>query len=305
MRKNLLVLVLALSACTTARIEPDLNRFAQEVDAAAKSLKPVLTSGLAKDAEERLTFGADNQETWFLSDACADALAVRAATPVGRCQIERVPTTDKLPPVGNATAAAVNISALQDYVAALALLASATSETELIAAYGAALGGLENIGAELGGGGLADFVKGLEDRSAQTESVVDFAIKTLRFQRMREVVLDADPAVQTAARNLQLQLMQMHADPTFDRLAKRLGDADNAVLEADTSDGPAYRAALVELQNAHVAFVAHYARSIYVSVAMIGKAHGGLAGALRNPGKPEEIVDYITALKALSDSLKE
>ena len=265
----------------------------------------MLSPGLALDVLARLDYAADKAEIWMLSDECSDALAARIRTPVALCQIEKSQTSEDPPPIGHATAAKNNIEGIENYVAALNLLSSASTEAELIASYGAALGGLEKMAASLGGSGLTDFIKGLSERQEQTDAVVDFAIKTLRFRRMREVVLRADPALQRSVRNLQLQLMQLNADPKFDALQKRLTSARDDATEAKMEDGATYRPILEELESAHAAFVAHYEKSIYVRVAMIGKAHSGLARALRNPKNPEEIVEYLEGLKVLAATLKE
>lgn len=300
MRNAVVGAILVLCSCTTARVAPEIETFAEAVADTGKAVTPLLRPSLRAEADQALTVAAERGDVWLLTDACRDMIRARPGALAETCGIERIRTDESPRPIGAATAATRRMGVLVDYVAALELLADAGTDREVTEAYGAALAGLENLGKAAPSEGLAGIVAALKGRRGQTDRVVSYAVGALRFNRMRSVVTRADPDVQEVVRDIQLSLFQLRADPEYHRLADALIAAEEAALVADPADPVAYRAALAGLEAAHAAFFAHYDSSIYVKVGRIAVAHAALARTLRRPGSAEEAIDYIKSLRALA-----
>jgi len=151
---------------------------------------------------------------------------------------------------------------------------------------------------------LVDFIKKRQDNKAKTDAVVSEAVATLRYRKMREVVLKSDEDVRAVARELQLNLINLDVDKGFKAESDALRDANIAVLTADTNNPVAYRAAIVDLQTQHESFMKFYEKTAVYQVGLIGQVHGTLASALASPGSAEDILSYLESLKQLIETVE-
>ncbi len=302
------VAALALSVlvgCTTARVEPEIAVFASAVRSNADRIAPMLEAGLAADRQLALREAARARDIWTFSDACPDVLLARNLDDGQNCIIEKLAVDGNPRSIGAATAIKRRLGVLADYVDALALLADAGSEAAVTNAYAAAVGSLGSLGEASGSDTLTEFVAGLEKNREKADAVVSFAIRTLRYNRLKSVVLKGDASVAEVVRSIQTGMINMNLDPEFSQLAANLNAANDAVLLAAPEIGDdEYRDLLVQLDAAHAQFMAYRQNSIYVQVGLIGSAHVSLAKALRTQST-EDVIAYLESLKSLAAKLEE
>jgi hypothetical protein len=248
---------------------------------------------------------AANGESWMLSDACTQMTDLSSAVPAGDCEVRKDRFDNNPRTIGPAEAAQRKLAVLTEYVASLNALASAQSEGAVTSAWAAAVSSAKQLAAASGSNGLGEFVGDLEASKPKTDALVSFAIRSLRYAKLKDVVTASDAAVFEVSRAVQLELQALDADPEFTRLAGALKQADtNALGLNETTPETEYRETLTELERAHIAFMKHYDTSIYVQVGRIGTAHRTLSDALRSPGSAEAVVTYLEELKGLANALE-
>ena len=297
--------LLATCACTTARVEPEIKTFAESVAQTRADSAAVIAAALPGEHEAEIAEAANNGDAWYLSDGCTSMSRLTTTEAAGACDIVRDRFDSSPRPVGPATAAGRKLAILDDYVQALNQLANAQSDAAVTTAWAAALGSVSDLAAAAGSNGLGAFAAKLDAARPKTDPAVSFAIRSLRYAKLRSVVTQSDDAVFEVTRAIQLELRDLGADPEFTRLAADMDAANAAALALDsTTPKLQYAAALAELERSHAAFVAYYDKSIYVRVGRIGTAHRALARALRSPGSAENVVTYLEELKALATAIE-
>ncbi|WIY24525.1 hypothetical protein [Parasedimentitalea psychrophila] len=296
----------AFSACTTERVTTEFSALSELAQNTKKKLAQKLKPGLDAAAEAELDVSAASGDVWLLSDDCNFVMAGDTSVPASNCIVEKVVLGNRKPVQNEATSAQRKMTALTTYVSALSLLTDASLEEEVISGYSSALTALTDFAKAAESATLLEFLKDRSERESAETAVVSEVIATLRYKKMRSVVLKSEKDVATIVRELQLHLINLGIDGDFKIRSEALTTRNNAVLNYDveTQGATGYKAAIKALQAEHQAFMKYYKGTVIYEVGMIARVHSTLADALRSPGSPEEVVKYLESLKTLVEKVE-
>lgn len=307
MKYSTSILILCmLSSCSTTRVTTEFDALSDLAEKTEKRLAPELKPGLEAAAEAELSASAAAGDAWFLSDDCSFVVVGDTSVPATNCTIEKVVIGDRPPEQNEATSAKRKMAALTTYVSALSLLMDASLEEEVVSAYSSAIAAFSDFASATESASLLNFLKERADAKDAETAVVSEAIATLRYTKMRSVVLKSDRDVATVARELQLHLVNLGIDNDFRSKSRSLTEKNVAVLEYDVDalGAEGYKSAIKALQAEHSAFMKYYQGTSIYDVGMIAHVHSTLADALRSPDSPEEVIDYLESLKTLVEKVE-
>lgn len=303
--KSLLAIVVLLSgaACSTENLTPQLESLSGVTDRTATDLNRRLASAFAAEDDERLRRAIANDDIFTLSDDCPAVVNNRPTLASGRCAIAQETVGDREPYIGPATGASRQMAVLRTYIASIDGLASATSEADAKAHVATALGILNDVGSATEAEGILEFVKKRKAESEKTGAVIDAAVATYRYRKLKDVVLSSNAAVQTLTREIQLQLLNTGLYPDYLQRARRLRDAEDRVLLLYDGDPAEQFAAIRALEREIAAFQTYNEGTAIHALAKIAEGHDALVATLRAPQSPEDYVNFLKSLKELSDIL--
>ena len=195
------------------------------------------------------------------------------------------------------------LGVLTAYVTALDGLANAQSESEVTANFGAALGALKDLGSVAESKQLVEMLDRQAARQDKTDAIVERAIALLRYHKLKKVVISSDAAVTELIREIQLGLIAQGLVPEFSTRAEALNNANKAA-RASALSGEGHQANLVALESEHKRFSEFYKTTLIYELAVAARNHAALARALKSPGSPEDITDYLISLGELKKLLE-
>ncbi len=124
----------------------------------------------------------------------------------------------------------------------------------------------------------------------------------MRYHKLKKVVISSDAAVTELIREIQLGLIALGLVPEFSTRAEALNNANKAA-RASALSGEGHQANLVALESGHKRFSEFYKTTLIYELAVAARNHAALARALKSPGSPEDITDYLISLGELKKLL--
>ena len=295
--------IVAIAACTTEPVETELDQFSRAVRGTTSDVEKLLESGIASEADARLVQAGKNRDFWQLSSECRDVIAGTANFPIEACEINRKVRFPDQPYKEPAGAVARKLGVLSAYVTALDGLANAQLESDVTANFGAAVGALKDLGSAAESKKLVEMLDRQAARQDKTDAIVERAIAALRYNKLKKVVISSDAAVAELIREIQLGLIGQGLVPEYSTRAEALNTANKAA-GASALSGEGHQANLVALEREHKRFAEFYKTTLVYELAVAARNHAALARALKSPGSPEDITNYLISLGELKKVLE-
>lgn len=298
---TLLIVCLALGACSPYVYKDEVAIFGQGVDAsvqAFQSLMPQYTTWATEKRDDQLLRGfASNQIKPSVSDGCevldqtygdrfaesgASASDVLTAQDYAACHVTPVPRTDPDKGLPNLTALGV---ALKSYAAGLAALTNSEDEAALQSAFGqlntSAKSLLTSANEKLSEKGEATFdaIGALVYQAGLTY------LRQRRFNALKQAVNDYDDLVGKAADLLAEGAFDIYA-PTL--LAKKevLNKAENKAVSVTAGD---FVRIWSDIDNARDAYEKAFQRSPIYAFANIKTLHAALRESVNDPANRAQL----------------
>ena len=304
-RSSVILLFVGLAGCTTDRVTTELDQLSSVIRSANATIIPALKPDLEQDRIDTIADAASAGDSWFLSDDCPQFLYGVAGVPLENCVITKVTFGDREPYIGLATATKRKLETLSLYLLSLEALADSKLEAEVTQNYAAALGAFSSLNSSIDNANLTAF---LHDRSAKkekTDAVISAAISTLRYNRMKSVVLRSNASVVTLVREIQDNLILLDFDKGYSDRVDKLQELNNAALSIDpVSEPKAYEASLLALESGHAEFIKYVKTTQIYKIGLIARVHSELADALESSGSTEDMLSYLESLRELADIVK-
>ncbi|WP_147115332.1 hypothetical protein [Tateyamaria sp. syn59] len=291
------------TACTTDRVRTDFDSLSDVATRTREALAPRIAPALEAERQAEITAAAQNGDTWLLSEGCAAVLNADASVATSACRIEKIPTGNRTPTLGPASALDRRMKILEAYIASLDLLTDPSLEGELVTAIDSFIDGLDNLGTATESDALLAFAEQRREKRKDTETVVTAAISGLRYTKMRGAVLQNEDTVADLVRTIQLSLIELGLEPGFVSRRQRLRAAEERSELTEVSDVADYRDALATLETEHTAFMEYYKETLLYRVGLIEEAHSALARQFRDGASAKEVSEYLKVLVAVSDSI--
>ena len=297
--------LLALSACSTEPVEPDLLDLKNRIEETSSELQAPLSAAIRREDEQRLIQSANNFDIWLLNPECHEILNGNVDVELASCEIDRLARTDEPVFIGPATGADRQLAVLQTYLISIHGLSTAQSEADIKENLNTALGILNEVGTAAEARGILSFVKSREAGRERRDAIIDAGVRAYRYQKLRSVVTSASGDVEILTREIQLQLIAAGIVPDYLSNVENLRSAEtNALLSSEGGNSIAHLENIRALQSQRNDFINYYKGTVLFDLSQIANNHNALAATLRSPGSPEDYVEYLKSLKTLADTLE-
>lgn len=299
------LLSVATIACVGACSAPDIST---ELDTAATfvaqvseetqgDLLPVAAAELATAQEQRL---ADGKAIYALDGECDLAELERVGATASACRLDSLA---ELPTTPSATVVLETLALLNGYFIGLNALLSSEAPERIETNAAALTAALQADGAER----IAAFAAisaALDGRDEAPARVLGFLARQQQRAGLRQAIRAADPVIRTltnaSAAYYRAQDTQILA--ANDALLRASIAVNEAQLAGDIA---ALRAASVQLQERHAAFVAIEAASPAGQFWRVRDLHAALLDRINRPTSAEAILNLVTELEAVLGAVKE
>lgn len=300
MRTGYFLSLCLLAACSAADLSSELGVLKDTAKGLDRDVVAAIGELEEVDLQKRREAAAELGERWSF-EGCEPAIL--PGTKLEDCTIYR---GERLETRLNSDTIRRKWRAVNDYITALSVLASAENDTDLLNAYAAALKSLDGLADAAESDGLAGIIEDLEADRKKTEAAVRFTLKNARMRALRRIVPDAEAPFSAVVGEIAVAFVDdteagRRQVAAFEALSATQ-EAANAAARRGTS---AAAAAMAEMEDELETFREASKRSIFYRLSALAEAHSALAARIARDATPEEIAAFLKELADLKETLEE